>query len=282
MLYSHLCFLKKEKVVERKELNRSAILVTAIAVAALAVSSPALGDDGFIAVATSSVFRVETSNAGAMTAGSAAKVAFAPRYQVSDAADGSYVVLKMVNRPDTEYATTSVVYTCAADQEGTYELNSDSLQGGYVRLLHELYNSDGKVEGKALVGDVAFAVAEASSNIETVDSRSDAFQLAAESGADLTFAYDSSWCTNGTAAYVKLSRVQDRFRKGRLCTSVTSEVFEVASPAVGDCYVPASFSGGGTFTYMLNFFSESGDQIGDGIIARCRFDEIWGMQIILK
>lgn len=249
----------------------------------IAVSAAAFADENFVAVATSSVFRVETSSAGAMTAGSAAEVAFAPRYQASAPASGSYVVLKRVDRPDTAYATTSVVYTCAADQEGAYELKSDSLPGGgYVRLLHELYGSDGKLAGNPLAGDIAFALAEADSAAGTVDSRPDSFQLAAERGTDISLVYDSSWCTNGTPAGLKISRVRDRFRRGELYSSVTSQVVEADSPAAGEWCGPVSSTGGGTFTYTLDFLSGSGDRIGDGLSASFRFDEIWGMYLILK
>jgi hypothetical protein len=256
---------------------------TALLCAMMTVSAVAFAEEGFVAVATSSVFRVETSSVGAMTAGSAAKVAFSPRYQTSTPASGSYVVLKKVDRPDTSYATTSVVYTCAADQEGAYELKSASLSGdGYVRLLHELYGSNGKLVGEALAGDIAFAVAEADSTAGTVDSRPDSFQLAAESGEDISLVYDSSWCTNGVPASVKISRVRNRFRGGELYSSVTSQVVSASSPVAGEWRGSVSSVGGGTFTYTLDFLSVSGDRMGDGLSAGFRFDEIWGMYLILK
>lgn len=256
---------------------------TALLCAMMTVAAVAPAEENFVAVATSSVFRVETSSVGAMTAGSAAKVAFSPRYQASAPASGSYVVLKQVDRPDTSYATTSVVYTCAADQEGAYELKSASLSGdGYVRLLHELYGSNGKLVGEALAGDIAFAVAEADSTAGTVDSRPDSFQLAAESGEDISLVYDSLWCTNGVPASVKISRVRNRFRGGELYSSVTSQVVSASSPVAGEWRGSVSSVGGGTFTYTLDFLSASGDRLGDGLSAGFRFDEIWGMYLILK
>lgn len=248
----------------------------------VAISFAASADDGIVAIATSSVFRVETSLAGSMTAGSNAAIAFAPRYQTSAPDEGSYVVLKRVDRPDTAYATTSVVYTCASGQEGDFEIGSGSSQGGYVRFLHELHTSDGLLAGDVLAGDVAFPMAEASSSAVIVDSRPGAFQSVAESGAEISLAYDSSWCTNGSPAYVEICRVKDRFRGGELRSSITSHVVKAASPSAGGWSGQESFAGGGTFTYMLNFLTESGARIGEGFSARCRFDEIWGMHMILK
>lgn len=54
-----------------------------------------------------------------------------------------------------------------------------------------------------------------------------------------------AWCTNGAAARVEIARTTDRFRRGSLVTSETTELFAAAAPTR---YSPGSVRPCGSWT----------------------------------
>lgn len=248
----------------------------------VAAGTVAAADDDFVATATSDPVPVETVSGGARTARGIADVAYAPRYSYADIPEGAGVVLKKVERPDTSYAVTSVVETCASGADGNFRMELTQGEGRYVRLLHELRSADGELLGETLAGDVVFAYTGKCSTAVFVDTRPDSFQLAAEKGGSLPLAYDSAWCTNGVPAAVEIGRVQNRYSGGELRTSRTNGLFSASAPCLGSVDHRFSSRDGGTFVFECVFRDAEGNELGDPLQAVCRFRELWGFSLLLK
>ncbi|MBO5940085.1 MAG: hypothetical protein J6R18_02670, partial [Kiritimatiellae bacterium] len=190
--------------------------------------------------------------------------------------------LLKVSRPDTSYATTSEVKRCSSAAVDSFLLQAGQNEGCYIRLLKELRSSSGKLIGARLQADIACAIAGADSAEVPVDTKSDSFQSAAEKENELEFAYDTVWCTNGIPATVEIICRQDRYSKGTLHKSITNELFFALSPCSGIYVSPFNSRGGGTFVFDCVFRDSAGEVVGDPLQATCRFEELWGMKIILK
>lgn len=243
----------------------------------------AMGGRGetFVATMTSDPVPVETVSAGACIARESAAIAYSPRYSSFSPPEGAQIVVRMVDRPDTEHATTSIVQTCSADAEGTLLLDLKGAEGRYIRLLHELHDASGKVIGDVLAGDLAVVCPGPYSEAAAVDSRTNSFQLAAEKGGVLALAYDSSWCDDEPAK-VEISRVQNRYRRETLRSSSTNLLLSATAACAGSYDHDFSPRDGGEFVYLCTFRDNDGNAIGEPLSAICRFKEIWGISIIFK
>lgn len=250
-------------------------------VAACTFAAIGLRGETFVATKTSEPTAVETVSAGARIARESAFVAYSPSYSVFFPPEGASIVVRKVERPDTEYATTSVVQTCTANADGTLLLDLEGSEGQYIRLLHELRDASGKVIGDVLKGDIAVVYTGKFSTASTVDSRTNSFQLAAEKGGVLALTYDSSWCDDEPAE-VEISRVQNRYRRETLCSSSTNLLYSAAAACAGSYGHDFSPRDGGEFTYFCTFRDNDGNAIGEPLSAICRFKELWGISIIFK
>ena len=252
---------------------------------ALAVATgvlPLYGETTVVASATSDPVPVEVSIGGAYTLRGEKSVALDANYSGVSIPEGSQVVLLKVERPDTSYATTSVVKTCSSAVADDCLLQAGQDGGQYFRLIQELRSSSGQILGQRLVGDISVVRSSVDSGLVSVDSRPESFQEAVADGGTLPLAYDSAWCTNGIPAGVEIMCVKDRYSNGELRSSATNSLFAAAAPASGDYGAKVSVRGGGTFTYSLVFRDALGEILDDSLRATCRFREIWGAKIILK
>ena len=253
-----------------------------LALALAASGMPVFADTSFVASATSEPVPIDASIGGVYTLTGDRSITLNADYFDAEPSDGAQVVLLKVSRPDTSHAVTSEVKRCSSAAVDGFLLQAGQNEGCYIRLLKELRSSSGKLIGTRLQADIACASAQAVSQEVAVDTKSDSFQAAAEKGKVLSLAYDTAWCTNALPASVEITCRQDRYCKGKLHTSMTNGLFSAASPCSGTFNFPFNSNGGGTFVFDCVFRDSAGVAVGDPLRAMCRFEELWGLKIILK
>ena len=203
---------------------KNAALITVVVAALSSFASAA--DEAILATGTSQQFFVDTCD-GARIVRGLADIAYAPAYSLAAAPAGSYVVIRKVEHPDTENASSSVLSTCSADASGDCEFGQE---GSYVRLSHELRNAGGSLVGETLVADMSFAYEGGSSDAVLFDSRTDSLQLAVKADRAATLAYSTDWATN--TASMRMSAIRLSGPGGE--ETATNSVFSAAADACGD------------------------------------------------
>lgn len=232
------------------------------------------------AAATSAVFRVNSVRSGERKSASPFAVGYSPDWSVSTPDPSAEVVIRKVEHADTHQASTSIVQRCAAGASGTLQLDADALGFGNYRLLHDVEVGGNRV-GETLASDVAVGVESPASASTLADSRTNSLQCVAESGEIAPLTYATSWVTNGTPAQVVLTKVCDRYRRGVLQESVTTELFRTSAPADGVFNFRPESEQGGTFTLSCAFLDAGGNLLDVGE-AFYRFKEKWGLLLMLR
>ncbi len=252
----------------------------AVAAVAAALSAAAVAEQSALVWAESPTF-VDTRDSAVRIAKPDASASYAVRYVDESAGDAAYVVVSKVVDADTASAVTSVVSRCEAGAEGSVPIAPQEGESRRFRLVHAAYAADGTALGDPLVADMAVAYPAAQSGEVTVDSRANSMQLVAETGGSAPLAYSSEWAAGGTPVRVEVASVLDRYSKGRLVTSATNTLLEVAAPATGSVLHRIA-SGGGTVTLLCRFFDVGGNLVGEPLTSTYRFDEKWGTCIRLR
>lgn len=217
---------------------------------------------------------MDTRSGAARAVSGSVRLALDPAYA---GPSGATVVLRRVVRPDTPRAATNEVSTATAAGAATVEKGD----APYVRYIHETRDASGAVVG-TLAADLAFSAADAAVSGVRLDARTNSLALAVAEGGERAFVYDSTWCTNGAAARLEISRTVERYQEDRLVSSRTKELLAADAPCAGDLAVSLEKGNGGFFTYLLTFRNAAGESLGEPLSATCRFPERWGTFIILR
>lgn len=208
-------------------------------------------------------------------------VQYSPCFTDASVDDQSYVVVRKVLYPETDFAVTSVVCRSEAGVEGTVSPGVSGTEVTSFRLIHSVYDADGVEQGDPLVSDLVAGVSGTSTADALVDVRTNSLQLVAEGGGPALLSYSTDWISDEVAAGVKISSVLDRYSKSTHVSSVTSLLMHTEGPVTAD-FRHLIMNGGGTVTLLCEFFDGDGNTVGDLLKASYRFQERWGMKVILK
>lgn len=230
--------------------------------------------------ATSAVFKVNSVvSGGERRSADSFAVNYAPEWSLGYTNAEAQVVISKVEHVGTANAVTNVVATCEPGVGGTVNVLPGSGGLALYRLIHRV-EVGGEPVGETLVCDVAIGAESPLSAAAFADSRTNSLQCVAEAGGVAPLAYSTEWVTNGTPAQVVLTKVCDRYRRGVLQSSDTTELFRASAPADG---VVSFFPGpemGGTFSLRCTFLDSSGNPLDVGE-ADYRFKERWGSLLIV-
>jgi hypothetical protein len=208
-------------------------------------------------------------------------VQYSPCFTDAAVDDQSYVVVRTVLYPETDFAVTSVVCRSEAGVEGTVSPGVSGTEVTSFRLIHSVYDAYGVEQGDPLVSDLVAGVSGMSTADALVDVRTNSLQLVAEGGGPAMLSYSTDWISDEVAAGVKISSVLDRYSKSTHVSSVTSLLMHTEGPVTAD-FRHLIMNGGGTVTLLCEFFDGDGNTVGDLYKASYRFQERWGMKVILK
>ena len=252
------------------------IRIAAMSVTLLSPTCMAFSDS---ACATSGVFALDSVMSMGRKSGSAITVNDSPKWSAETPGATAQVVISKVEHADTHLAVTSVVMRCEEGESGSLQIGPDASGMGCLRLLHSV-EEGGSPVGCTLVSDVSFGVSATTVGNAVFDSRTNSLQCVAEAGEVAPLTYSTEWVTNGTPAQVVLTKVCDRYRRGALQSSVTTELFRTSAPADGVFNFLPNPEMGGTFSLRCTFLDNVGNPIDVGE-ASYRFKEKWGWLMLV-
>ena len=229
--------------------------------------------------ATSAVFKVNSVASGERRSADVFVVNYAPEWSLGYTNDGARVVISKVEHADTVKAVTNVVATGEPGAGGTVNVLPGSTGLASCRLIHRV-EIGGEPVGETLVSDVAIGVESPLSSAAFADSRTNSLQCVAEAGEVALLTYSTEWVTNGTPAQVVLTKVCDRYQRGALQSSATTELSRASAPADGVFNFLPGPEMGGTFSLRCEFLDSSGNPLDVGE-ATYRFKEKWGNLLIV-
>lgn len=255
---------------------RKSILIALGGVSAL-ISADSVGAES--ACATSGVMSVNTVYSPDRKSVAVIDVDYSPSWSLGADDPAAQVVIRKVVHPGTTVAATSVVRRCEAGVSGTFQIASEGLET--FRLLHAV-EVNGTQKGETLACDIAFGVQSPDSAAWVADSRTNSLQCVADAGEVAPLVYSTDWVTNGTPATVVLTKTCDRYRRGVLQESETTELCRVSAPVDGVFDFLPKKELGGTFTLRCSFLDASGNPLPDELTAFYRFKEQWGMALFIR
>ena len=229
--------------------------------------------------ATSAVFTVNSVASCERKSADSFAVNYAPEWSLGHTNAVARVVISKVEHPDTFMAVTNVVATGEPGAGGTVNILPESSGLASYRLIHRV-EIGGEPVGETLVSDVAIGVESSLSATTFADSRTNSLQCVADAGKVAPLTYSTEWVTNGTPAQVVLTKVCDRYRRGALQSSVTTELFRASAPADGVFSFLPNPEMGGTFSLHCAFLDFSGNPLYVGE-ATYRFKEKWGCLMLV-
>ena len=230
--------------------------------------------------ATSAVFKVNSVvSGGERRSADVFVVNYAPEWSLGYTNAEAQVVISKVEHVGTTNAVTNVVATCEPGAGGTVNVLPGSSGLALYRLIHRVEIA-GEPVGETLVSDVAIGAESPLSAAVFADSRTNSLQCVAEAGEVAPLAYSTEWVTNGMPAQFVLTKVCDRYRRGVLQSSVTTELFRASAPADGVFNFVPNPEMGGMFSLRCAFLDSSDNPIDVGEAAY-RFKERWGSLLIV-
>jgi len=224
----------------------------------------AWASSGAPAQALSAPFAVDSRADVRRSVGSAA-VGYAPVWSTGSSVSGANVVLARVDRPDTAFAVTTTVATCAADASGVLTV-APSGATDYCRLLHRV-ELNGTPVGEVLACDMAFGVTSAPGTAFAADSRPGSLQLIACERGTARLVYDTAW-TNGVT----------RLSVAVIDGVATNELLSVDAAAAGT--YDYRMNDPGWKRFLLTFCGDGATVVGRWLSEPFRVSG--GLTIILK
>ena len=246
---------------------------------ALAAASGYCADDGSVVGTAAETIFAEAIGVGETRALSPAELGYNPSWASPTNITGGKVVISMVEHPDTDYATTTVVAELPVDEVGTYDFTLPATAESVVRLLHET-KLDGKTFGDVLSADIAFGKASNASTAFFAATATNALTDIALAKGVAPLAYSTDW-TNGVAS-VRIDYAFEQVKRGKKYDEGAGTLFAANADATGIYgYDTSSIVGGGDYTLTYTMLDADGEVI-DTYTALFSLPVRLGMMLMLK
>ena len=231
------------------------------------------------AVGTSGPIAVEAVDVGGCRTLSPTDLNYNPSWAANTNIVGGNVVISMVEHPDTDYETTTVVAELPVDEVGTYAFTLPPTAESNVRLLHET-KVDGETFGDVLSADIAFGKASNASTAFFAATATNALSLIAAEKGVAPLAYSTDW-TNGVAS-VRIDYAFEQVKRGKKYDEGAGMLFTANADATGIYgYDTSSIVGGGDYTLTYTMLDADGEVI-DTYTALFSLPVRLGMMLMLR
>ncbi len=247
-----------------------------VLLALLAVVTSGYGES---ATGRASVITVDTRGQAEWYAMAGDQFSYAPYYVDSSA--GLHVSVMKVYTTALGVVVTNSLVNATPDADGTAALTLSDGEPRRFTFIHQVIDADNQVVG-TLEKQVSVGFASTAGTGIFCDTTTNSIEYLVGNGSRLPIVYSTDWVTEGTSASVRITCEQARYRRDLLAECTTSVVYSASAPADGTLDYEFRAGNGGRFTFRCDFLDSNGDPLGESLTALARWEETWGLRILLR